>query len=451
MQEVKNLSHTTVSLSNGGKVVVLNTGAVITPEAEAMLQALHSRSIGGLTAHLEVLAEKGPEKFMSSYYVGYGHKSIGDCGSTTLFIEGVSMLAAKAIQDWRLYSGQEASTRYIDFATQAFLNPLDSAAGEALLEDWRTFYLHGLSVLVPDLMARFPKGPEEKDGVYEKAIKARAFDIMRGFLPAGAVTNLAWHGNLRQFADKVLLLRHHPLREVQEIAQAIEQALLGALPSSFSDKRYEATEDYTQIVMGEYYYRNPACPDFALTDDSTRTPILHTYQNVLSKRPPKTELPKWIGDAGEIQFEFLLDFGSFRDLQRHRAIHQRMPLLGTEHGFAPWYFTEMPPSLLQEAKKMIEKQKKALQALQTTPEIAQYYTAMGFQVANRIKGDLPALVYLAELRATRFVHPTLRKRAIQIADALRERFGNEGLVIHLDPDPDRFDVKRGEQDITRKE
>ena len=78
MQEVKNLSHATVSLSNGGKVVVLNTGAIITPEAEAMLQALHSRSIGGLTAHLEVLAEKGPEKFMSSYYVGYGHKSIGD-------------------------------------------------------------------------------------------------------------------------------------------------------------------------------------------------------------------------------------------------------------------------------------------------------------------------------------------------------------------------------------
>jgi len=73
---------------------------------------------------LEVLAEKGADNFMSKFYVGYGHKSIGDCGSITLFIEGVSMLGAKAIQDTKLYNGQEASTRYIDFSKQPILNPL---------------------------------------------------------------------------------------------------------------------------------------------------------------------------------------------------------------------------------------------------------------------------------------------------------------------------------------
>ena len=61
---------------------------------------------------------------MSQFYVGYGHKSIGDCGSITIFIEGCSMLAAKAIQDTKLYNGQEASTRYIDFSQQAMINPL---------------------------------------------------------------------------------------------------------------------------------------------------------------------------------------------------------------------------------------------------------------------------------------------------------------------------------------
>jgi len=41
----------------------------------------------------------------------------------TLFVEGLSMLGAKAIQHSQLYSGQESSTRYIDFSQQKIMNP----------------------------------------------------------------------------------------------------------------------------------------------------------------------------------------------------------------------------------------------------------------------------------------------------------------------------------------
>ena len=44
------------------------------------------------------------------------------------------MLAAKAIQDWPLYSGQEASTRYMDFSNATFANPLNNEAGEQIQE-----------------------------------------------------------------------------------------------------------------------------------------------------------------------------------------------------------------------------------------------------------------------------------------------------------------------------
>jgi thymidylate synthase ThyX len=120
-----------------GFVLVLDNGAEIDAQAEAMLQALHSRSTGGIKHHLKVLKERGAENFMEQFYVGYGHKSIGDCGSTTVFVEGISMLAAKAIQDWRLYSGQEASTRYVDFSKQNFLNPDKTKKGDKILESWR--------------------------------------------------------------------------------------------------------------------------------------------------------------------------------------------------------------------------------------------------------------------------------------------------------------------------
>ncbi|MEX0916953.1 MAG: FAD-dependent thymidylate synthase [Candidatus Paceibacterota bacterium] len=451
-RDIAALPHAKKTLKGSGHVLALNTGSIITPEAQAMLGALHSRSIGGIESHLEVLAKRGSDNFMSIYYVGYGHKSIGDLGSATLFIEGVSMLAAKAIQDWPLYNGQESSTRYIDFAQQPFINPLGTKKGEETLEKWRTFYLKGLEVLVPELKKRHPIGEGEKESVYDKAINARAFDIMRGFLPAGASTNLAWHGNLRQFADKLLVLRHHPLDEVKDIAGRAEEALIEAFPNSFGAKRYDETENYNKTQMEALTYFEDEHPiDFELSQDAVNRKMLSRYRNVLSKRPPKTELPKIIGECGMVTFRFLLDFGSFRDIQRHRAVFQQMPLLTTSHGFHPWYMEELPEDFQKEAKEVLGEQEKAISSLECSREEKQYYTAMGYQITNQLTGNLPALIYLVELRATRFVHPTLRFRAQEMAHALKKKFSEDGLVIHLDEDSDRFDIKRGEQDIVQKE
>ncbi len=450
VDEVRAISHVTEPLTGGGEVLVLNTGAIITPEAQAMLAALHSRSIGGIRSHLQVLADRGAEKFMSTYYVGYGHKSIGDTGSATLFIEGVSMLAAKAIQDWPLYSGQEASTRYINFAEQKFADPVGTPESTSILEAWRTFYLEGLTILHPDLMIRFPKAEEENEKVYEKAIAARAFDIMRAYLPAGATTNVAWHGNLRQFADKILLLRHHLLEEVRDIAEAMERALLTAFPSSFSAKRYEGTENYNELLGKELtYFDDPSPVDFELSRDNVDRATFAEYKKILEVRPPKTELPKQLREAGALTFRFLLDFGSFRDLQRHRAVTTRMPLITANHGFEPWHLSELPTDYRKVAEDFIAAQLARIKALGVSRELQQYYLPMGMRTTIRMTGDLHALVYLAELRATRFVHPTLRIRASQLAQALSDAFSNEGLVLHLDPDPDRFDAKRGEHDIVR--
>lgn len=451
--EIKNLKHHELPLSDGGKVVILDPGATLTPEMTAMLQALHSRSIGGINSHLKILAEKGADKFMSSYYVGYGHKSIGDCGTAIVFIEGVSMLAAKAVQDYQLYNGQEASTRYIDFANQPFLNPVGTAAGNDILEAWRTFYLKAVSEMKIALTKRYPIAEGEKETIYQKAIAARAFDITRGFLPAGATTNLAWTGTLRGFADRILQLRHHPLQEVQEIANVLEDAMLAVYPNSFNQekKRYEKTEEYLALSMQDYYYHNPDTPDLSLVHDGIDRAALASYQNLLSNRPPKTELPKWLGTLGVLGFAFKLDFGSFRDIQRHRAVTQRMPLLTDQIGFNDWYLSELTEDLRKEAKELLEKQKAAIADLSANQFIAQYYQPMGYNISNFLSGDLPALVYLVELRATSLVHPTLATRASEMASLLDEHYSPLGLTIHLDPNLGRFNIKRGEQDIVKKE
>jgi len=434
-----------------GFVLVLDTGAVIDAQAESMLQALHSRSTGGILHHLEILKEKGAESFMEKFYVGYGHKSIGDCGNATVFVEGISMLAAKAIQDWRLYSGQEASTRYVDFSQQVFVNPCGSDVGNEILEDWRKFYLDIQEPTQEHLKKLYPIKEGEKKSIYNKAITARAFDIARAFLPAGASTNVAWRMNLRQFADHFMLLRHHPLAEVREIAKKTEIALGKMFPQSFGQAQYETTEKYNKKVMGRYYYANAEAKDFELSFNGVNTKLLETKRELLESRPMKTELAPCVAETGVLTYDFLLDFGSFRDIQRHRSLVQRMPILNTEHGFEPWYIESLPKEWQTKTMELIKSQEEKVKALGLNEVDSQYYLGMGYRIACRVTGDIRALVYVGELRATRFVHPTLVKRATQILDSLEENFAEYGLVIHRDAEPNRFDVRRGEHDIVMKD
>lgn len=444
---IKNLKHVTETTKMGGEILVLDTGPVIGAEETAMLQALHSRSLGGIREHLETLQKRGAEKFMSSFYVGYGHKSIGDCGTTTIFIENVSMLAAKAIQDWPLYSGQEASTRYIQFEKQKFLNPNNSEKGNKILEKWRSFYVKNMSAMVEKLKQNYPIEKNQSENIYEKAIAARAFDIMRSFLPAGATTNLAWHTNLRQAADKIMLLRHHPLEEVRQLGDTIEKALQKAYPNSFGHKKYDNTEKYNFIVMKENYYHNLNSLEFTYSGNKNIN-LVDIDEKILTDRPLKTELPKTLNGCGIMEFEFHLDFGSFRDLQRHRAINQKMPLLTSEIGFENWYLEQLPKSVREEAKRLLIEQKKDTENLNLSLEETQYYLPMGYKISNKISGGLAALVYMIELRSTRFVHPTLVKVALKMADTLKKCFPK--LILHIDKTPNQFDIRRGEHDIVDK-
>jgi thymidylate synthase ThyX len=442
------LRHTSVSLPNNGKIIVLDTGAVIIPEAEAMIQALHSRSTGGLESHLKILAEKGSENFMKNFYVGYGHKSIGDCGTTTVFVEGVSMLAAKAIQDNPLYSGQESSTRYVDFSQQPFIDPTGTIAGKELLETQRKMYLFAQEPTRQALIKLHSRKEGEDEQLYKKAINARAFDITRGLLPAGASTNLAWHTNLRQAADRILFLRHHPLKEVRKIAEGLEEALKRHHPNSFGHKIYKETEAYQDLIAQSCLFHDSNSPKYPLVDVRHIDMIeLNKFRGLLDKRPPKTELPKYLAQAGVVNVRYQLDFGSFRDIQRHRALNQRMPLLTTELGFNEWYLKNIPPEISNNLSDHFNKINKKIEELRLSQEVAQYFIPMGYNTSNRFSADLPSLVYMVELRNTRFVHPTLQRVAHGIGQRISEDLK---IPLHLDSEPSRFDIKRGGHDITLK-
>jgi hypothetical protein len=453
------------------KIFVVDGRELPHPEDVAMLQALYSRSAASVEEHLERVRKGGSSRFVENYVVGYGHRSIADCGTTTIFIEGVSLLAAKAVQDWALYSGQETSTRYINMAAQKIVDPVGTSESRAILDAWMSFYTTKQDRVSEILMQRYPRREGEKPDTYARAIKARTFDVLRGFLPAGITTQLSWHTNLRQAGDHLASLVNHPAAEVAEMGRAIQTSLAGRYPSSGFDRHVAAVSGVGAKEGPEERaaWEAAVAQEFTYSVESTLKSdevilrsrgfgnfgIEKRYAEILRTRPRGCVLPHFLSDLGQSTFEFLLDFGSFRDLQRHRNGVCRMPLLDTSYGFHPWYLEQLGDpangdvgGLRDEAVALIHELQPRIGKISTDPVVRSYYTALGFRVPCQVTYALPALIYVMELRSSKTVHPTLRRQIHRMVSLFKQN--HPDVTLHVDMDPDDWDVRRGDQTITKK-
>lgn len=453
------------------------------PEDGAMLQALYSRSPASVVSHLEKVKAAGSGKFMSQYYVGYGHASIGDCGVTTIFMENYSMLAAKAVQDNALYSGQEASTRYLDFAQQPMVDPYEHAASRAILDGWMALYNGTMPKMKAALAERYPFDPANyrTEKVWQNAVSARAFDILRGFLPLGCTTLFSWTTNLRQARDRLMQMKHHPLPEIRSLAQTLFAELYAKYPNSFTgeemgtSERYAARDAYYEAQAGRDHFesvadlRREGRVDDAGIAAMRAGEILVDREDIdiagvraheaaaLTTRPEGALLNRRLAAYGAYNLYFLLDFGSYRDLQRHRNGVCQVPLTEGTFGIHGWYMNEVKSLLaaadwagfqkevnrLLGAIKDLGKAGVAVDAVRS-----QYLYPMGTAVLCHLAYTIPQMTYVAELRSQKTVHPSLRPVAQGMAKILREDFPQ--MALYIDTDADGWSAKRGEQTIEAK-
>ena len=439
-----------INIPAGGRVLLVDG---LHPEDLAMLQALYSRSAESVTTHLAKVRETGSGKFMSRYYVGYGHKSIADCASTTLFFEDVSILAAKAIQDNPLYSGQETSTRYLDMGARRIVDPIGSKASAVIHERLMEFYTASVEPTRAEVRRRFPQRAGEDAAAYDRAVGARTFDILRGFLPAGMTTQLSWHTNLRQAGDHLQRMSEHPLHEVRQLASVARVALA----NRFSASGFDASNASTTAMQWEHKFAAdfayPQLPIYAVLSDGTVTMGGHFVGRpgaweALETRPRGARLPHFLADLGQLTFTFLLDYGAWRDIQRHRSGVCRSALLTAQHGFHPWYLEQLDDATRAKAEALIGLVTRQIHGLEASATDRQYYIPLGFRVRCHVTYGLPALIYVLELRSGKAVHPTLRRVIHQIAKRFQQDYPE--IALHIDADPDDWDVRRGTQTITEK-
>lgn len=450
------------------------------PEINAMLQAFYSRSHMGIN---ERIAELGgqPEKIKNSlqqYYLGYGHSSIGDCGWTTLYIEGVSLLAAKAIQHHPLYNGQEKSTRYLNFVgDNLFYNPLAVLPDGQVLDSMDLVTDVGLSnnylysmidwynqislELINELTHCYPKPDKLKGSVYKNSIQCAAFDVARGFLPAGLKTSLSWTGHLRSIREHCKELLQHPLLEVRNIAKDILRQCYKNYPATFSLEDENFENEYVSICTKrerlQLYYQNmPSFPKIHLDQQCFNLNLLLLQaKNELIQRPQYTALPRYVEQYGTITAKFWLDFGSFRDLQRHRNGTCVMSEFDPYSKMHPFYLSGTIKNLFRSDQydKFTSEYMGLLSNLikfnsHCSSDDLQYLYPLGWLIPVSYTATLPQWVYMVELRTQPSVHPTLRSVMMSVAKELKNIMPFMKLYVDLDEHP-VVNWPRGNQTIWR--
>ena len=153
------------------------------------------------------LAVERARKFYDRILDGYGDDSIGELGGAHLALENISMLATKVVEDSRIGgSPLEKSTRYVSFSEKKegryayYRDPrlIDSIHKQTYIDAcdhlFKTY--EQLSEPVWEHVRRLmPREDGTSEGAYERSVKAKGYDLIRGLQPAATQTNMGVFGN----------------------------------------------------------------------------------------------------------------------------------------------------------------------------------------------------------------------------------------------------------------
>lgn len=352
------------------------------PDVLAMAQALNSRTTAPIADRLAGDPDKLREA-MAKWYVGYGHESIGQCGYFTIFFEGVSMLAAKFIEEHGQFNGQETSSRYVDFSEAEYIGQHPEIAVRS-----RAAYKAVLAAVLEKIGDQ-PGG------------KPRAFDIARAFLIPGFTTNVSWTCSFDSFTKHAQWMVDHGDEEVRNLAIAAFATVKALWP--------KAMPDGLQPSLG-------ASP---FTLDGKR-PNIRAHR-MLGENPtmPHRRQIRSLDRYAMVQLVDTIDFAGWRDLSRHRVGWHNFPVPGID--IHPWYGQELDRLGVKWYEQWC-----SVTDLSAFVDwgLCEYVRNQPMGAVCKLEMHMPLgqAVYVARLRSATTVHPTVRQVAQRLADFLMREF-----------------------------
>lgn len=407
-------------------------------------------------------ANESAKSFHEKWVVGYGHSSVAEHAVASIAFEDVSIIASKVIEDNRLASYTEKSTRYQVFDKNRYYKPkkiMDSKFSTAYEKTCNNLF-DLYCELTPKMMNfvkqkyRIEAGMNEK--FYDSISKARACDNLRYLLPSSTLTNLAMTANARVLEHAIRKMLSNPLEEMQEIGLKLKQEVTKVIPVLVKFADYNPYIADTEKKM--YAICEPNSEENADKGNETEKDVMlvdydkeaenkliaailyrfthETFESLINKAKKMGEKEKlkiideflnekspYDAPLRELEhlnytFDVLVDYGAFRDIQRHRMCTQTNQLVTTKNGYS------LPEELIEAGFKkefenaMLEAKETFGKIAEEMPYEAQYVIPLAYKKRVLMTWNLRELHHFIRLRSRREGHISYRKIAWHMYDEL---------------------------------
>lgn len=451
--------------------------------------------------------DEGAEGLIDRVVTAYGDDSVQQLITVATVVEGASNLLTKKIEWSRLASYLEQSTRYIYYdqkdaeGNYKYFTPRNLST--ELTKEYRASLDHIFSLyskIVRGVTEHVrKKNPEPADKVERTAwlgaTRAQACDATRPTLPVATKSTVGIVASSQAMEAMVRRLLADPLEESNETGRLLlreSRKVIGAflkradLPErglawvmyieETKKKLREFTRKYLKKESADFL-REVRLVDHSPKAEMELLPGMFFETSELSEAELRREIATWPAERKEEAFtayiggrlnrrhkpgraleeahykwEIVADYGTFRDLQRHRIVDAwewqnltvkygyDVPELIKEAGFEPQF---------KECFRVSEKLWNVLRAAGLEDE-SQYATLLGHKLRYRFIINAREAFHLLELRTSPQGHPGYRKICQEMHRLLTEvhpRLGHAMQFVNQSGDPPltRMDAERATQ------
>ena len=421
----------------------------LSEEQLAVVFAMTSRRPEPFNEIAQQVSEERAAGFHERWVLGYGHASVAEHAVLHLAVENVSRLACDTLEDNRLASYTEKSSRFQIMPPDYFHVPaeLDEVA------ELRSLYIEaccGLFTAYEELLdglrahlreAR-PRRENERVGAFNLRVRRVAIDSCRFILPASTLTNVGVTMNARSMEHAVTKLLSSPTAEERALGDELKEKGREITPTLV---KYA---DFNPYIAGTREWQEDLAPDEEASSEQKINARLISYDpeadvtlaaalayrfadaahesvvdhvrglppeqrhdiiaRSLENLGPHDPLPREF-ELVDYVFELVMDYGAYREYKRHRMQSYFPQPLTVAHG-------AVTPPLIEEAgltdrfNEAVEASESAFSCLQPSmPHVAPYVVTHAHRRRALVKLNARECFHLFKLRTQRQAHFTIQQ------------------------------------------
>ena len=421
----------------------------LTEEEIAVAFAMTSRRPEPFDEIAEEVSREKAADFHERWVLGYGHASVAEHAVVHLAVENISRLACDTLEDNRLASYTEKSSRYQVMPPDYFHLPAELRDNQVARQAYLTAanalfgaYRRLIDDCMEYLRAVHPQGERERDGTYNLRLRRLATDSCRSVLPSATLTNVGLTANARVLEHAISKLMSSALAEERELGEQLRQQGRQITPTliKYADhNRFleqtlqrewqlglpwagEKESPRTRVNLVHYdpqgeeklvaalLFRQNSCDYHTawlqaheMSSDERLGLIDNLMENQGDHDAPLREF-----ELVDYTFEFVMDYGAYREFKRHR-MQSYFP-----QAFTPDLGYHVPP-LLGDAglgddylKAMEYSEEGFLRVSRELPLAGQYLLTHGHNRRILSKLNLRECYHLFKLRSSRQAHEAIR-------------------------------------------